>query len=572
MSFLFKLCEICGKAHGNPRNNWCIPCQLSQEYSGNEKIDNFVQEKQLTNSIFEWIPYNQFIDIEEIKNNRFATIYLAKWRDGSLYWDENNSKYGYFDMYGISQKPNTNDYLMIFNDKYFMKYCKLCDQLYSDKSLNLCYPCETEYLRQNHIYWSGNEKIDNFIQERQSEFFLYGPCDSLFEWIPYNQFNEIKEMSNDDQATIYSAKWKDGPLYFDVDDKKYFRTPDTKVILKYLHNSQDIIDQFLNEIKEYLSDFHIRCDDDDGGALYGISQNQDRKNYFMIFDNQYFNTQCKDCHKYTGAYTKLCEKCQINYLKENFTTWSSENKKIDDFIQEKQVEFPHGPLFEWILYNQFNEVKEMSKNNSVTVYSANWEDGPSYWDYSKGKYLKKLNKIVTLKCICNSQNNVDRFLNEAKKYPADNYHSDFKFYGISQEPSTNDYIMVFGDEYFGNYCVICDKKYSGHYNTKWCNLCQIKDLKENLTYWSGNKMIDEIIQEMQLKINNYYDIIFEYIPFSQLSNIKEFNKSITYLAVWKNGPLYWDNLNDKKYIRRSSKVVLKYLHNLQNKDEFLNEV
>lgn len=84
--------------------------------------------------------------------------------------------------------------------------------------------------------------------------------------------------------------------------------------------------------------------------------------------------------------------------------------------------------------------------------------------------------------------------------------------------------------------------------------------KSYILYWSGNKIIDEIIQEMQLKINFSYDIIFEYIPFGQLNNIKELNKSTIYSAVWKNGPLYW---KDEKYIRFSSKVALKYLHNSQ---------
>jgi hypothetical protein len=35
---------------------------------------------------------------------------------------------------------------------------------------------------------SGNEKIDDFIQERQLKT---NKNDVVFEWIPYNQFNEI---------------------------------------------------------------------------------------------------------------------------------------------------------------------------------------------------------------------------------------------------------------------------------------------------------------------------------------------------------------------------------------------
>ena len=38
--------------------------------------------------------------------------------------------------------------------------------------------------------------------------------DIIFEWIPYNQFDDIKEIRKGDFATIYSAIWKGGPLYY----------------------------------------------------------------------------------------------------------------------------------------------------------------------------------------------------------------------------------------------------------------------------------------------------------------------------------------------------------------------
>jgi hypothetical protein len=52
--------------------------------------------------------------------------------------------------------------------------------------------------------------------------------------------------------------------------------------------------------------------------------------------------------------------------------WSSRNEKIDEFIQEKQLKIKdHNDIvFEWIPYNQFNEIKETGRNNLITVYSA----------------------------------------------------------------------------------------------------------------------------------------------------------------------------------------------------------
>ena len=101
-------------------------------------------------------------------------------------------------------------------------------------------------MRKNFTNWtSGNEKINNFIQERQLE--INNSQDSIFEWIPYNQFSVIKEVNKDDFATIYITNWKDGPLYYDNYEEKYIRGPYREVALKYSHNLQNV-DEFLNEV------------------------------------------------------------------------------------------------------------------------------------------------------------------------------------------------------------------------------------------------------------------------------------------------------------------------------------
>ena len=72
--------------------------------------------------------------------------------------------------------------------------------------------------------------------------------DIIFEWIPYNQFNKIKEIGKGGFATVYSAIWKDGPLHYISYKKEYSRKPDKKVALKCLHNSENISSEFLNEV------------------------------------------------------------------------------------------------------------------------------------------------------------------------------------------------------------------------------------------------------------------------------------------------------------------------------------
>ena len=75
--------------------------------------------------------------------------------------------------------------------------------------------------------------------------------DIVFEWIPYNQFSDIKEIGRGGFATVYSAIWKDGPLKWNYANEKYARKSDYKnykVALKCLHNSQNITNEFLNEV------------------------------------------------------------------------------------------------------------------------------------------------------------------------------------------------------------------------------------------------------------------------------------------------------------------------------------
>jgi len=67
----------------------------------------------------------------------------------------------------------------------------------------------------------------------------------IFEWIPYNQLNDIKEINSD----LYSAIWKDGPLYYCFRKREYVRKSSKQnVILELSYNSPSIINELLNEV------------------------------------------------------------------------------------------------------------------------------------------------------------------------------------------------------------------------------------------------------------------------------------------------------------------------------------
>jgi hypothetical protein len=124
--------------------------------------------------------------------------------------------------------------------------CKECSKMYID-DLNAkyewCKPCQIKYFKENFTNWSGNEIIDNLIQETQLK--ISDPNKLVFEWIPYDQFYDAREINNGNITTKYSAIWKDGPSrYF----YKWIRKSNMNVSLKYCHNSPDDTNKLINEV------------------------------------------------------------------------------------------------------------------------------------------------------------------------------------------------------------------------------------------------------------------------------------------------------------------------------------
>ncbi|GBB83695.1 hypothetical protein RclHR1_10390007 [Rhizophagus clarus] len=409
-----------------------------------------------------------------------------------------------------------------------------------------------ENIEKNFINWtSGDETIDSFIQKKQLR---YNGNDAVFEWIPYNELINIKEIENN---CLTTAIWKKGPLFYDKDEKEWIRESYEKVILRFLYNLQDITDEFINKVESYLLKF--------SHGKYGISQNPDTKVYILVFDNHYFRSYCKKCgDKYEHSYI-WCKTCILSLLKNNFTNWTSGNEKIDEVIQKRQSKINNyeDTVLEWIPYNELIYIKEAGENDFAV---AIWTEGPLTYSFIRMRYIRIPRVKVCLKQLHNPQ-----------EITNDEFESLTRgCYGISQNPDTKIYFLIFSYEYFNEYCEKCGCKYNKFEDIRmrWCKQCQINNFKNNFTKWtSGNEKIDEIIQKRQLKIDRYNDIIVEWIPYNELIAIKEIGNDILPTATWTEGPLSYDS-GDRKFVRKSYETVfLKYLYNLQDiTEEFLNEV
>ena len=80
--------------------------------------------------------------------------------------------------------------------------------------------------------------------------------------------------------------------------------------------------------------------------------------------------RCENCgEKYVYAY-KSCKTCLRYHLKKYSAKYRSGNKKINDLIQEIKLEINNASdvIFEWVLYDQFDEIVEIWKGGFATVY------------------------------------------------------------------------------------------------------------------------------------------------------------------------------------------------------------
>jgi hypothetical protein len=84
--------------------------------SGNDDIDKFIQDTQLSDHLFrtsrvlEWITYDRFYDIKYIAKGRFGILYKANWIDGPIVeWDDKNENWKRKDQNKVVALKNLNN-------------------------------------------------------------------------------------------------------------------------------------------------------------------------------------------------------------------------------------------------------------------------------------------------------------------------------------------------------------------------------------------------------------------------------------------------------------------------------
>ncbi|RHZ44137.1 hypothetical protein Glove_756g20 [Diversispora epigaea] len=120
--------------------------------------------------------------------------------------------------------------------------------------------------------------------------------------------------------------------------------------------------------------------------------------------------------------------------------WSSGNDNIDKIIQESQINSVHD--LQWIPYDNFEEIKYIADGGHGSMSSAKLKNGTitdsnsvrRYWSY----YL--IGHSVALKEIKDSRFDMVEFLKAVMT--VDDIYFFAEYYGISKNPSTQNYIIV----------------------------------------------------------------------------------------------------------------------------------
>jgi len=137
------------------------------------------------------------------------------------------------------------------NDEYSKKRhegygeCPTCYRYNTDDSW--CQSCDPKLLTEG--WTSGNETLDELIKSTQLKATKYNNNYHL-QWIPYNDLTNIEKIGEGGFATISKATWLNGERSINYNNKKIIK--DRTVALKKLHNSQNISDEFLNEVNYFI--------------------------------------------------------------------------------------------------------------------------------------------------------------------------------------------------------------------------------------------------------------------------------------------------------------------------------
>ncbi|CAG8743148.1 3815_t:CDS:2, partial [Dentiscutata erythropus] len=174
----------------------------------------------------------------------------------------------------------------------------------------------------------GNQDIDNLIKATHNKQFKY-----RLEWIPFEDFVDLKQIGTGGFSEVYTATWTKGTLK--CANKGFNRNKNAIVVLKVLKDSSNINSAFLKELQNIVESQPnsakrqlVQC--------YGVSQYPNTNNHIFVMSymshgslNEYLSNNFKN---FTWKMKKIILRGIVTGIK-----WIHENKIIHRDIHDGNI-------------------------------------------------------------------------------------------------------------------------------------------------------------------------------------------------------------------------------------------
>ncbi|RHZ65449.1 hypothetical protein Glove_315g65 [Diversispora epigaea] len=200
-----------------------------------------------------------------------------------------------------------------------------------------------------------------------------------------------------------------------------------------------------------------------------ISYNNSPINYHKLINiNSRDPGKCSKCHQ-NYIERSWCHPCNAKRFQNEFGKWTSEDREIDELIQQIQLNANKcQKIIEWIPFDRLENVTYLAKGGFGIVYKAIWLDGFIYshknqkkkW-YEFGKQVvwnRDGKRNVCLKRLSNLTDKIE-FLQEIKNQLKFRGKNAIAIYGITKNPTENEYMMVMDYAGYGSLRNLLNNKF-----------------------------------------------------------------------------------------------------------------
>ncbi|CAB4492788.1 unnamed protein product [Rhizophagus irregularis] len=193
------------------------------------------------------------------------------------------------------------------------------------------------------------EKWKDEMKDENTE--LYSQIKECNE-ISKSKFKKKFNRNNDDESENVQSAYNNPELTYNSDNDNNIQSDSSsEYLLSESEKPRNLWKNFdWNKYQAHVNvtstNFATKSEEINDSVIY-MDDLEKRKEVYGI---------CGEC-KEPGTGYKWCQSCNAKRFKDNFKNWTSENKDIDEFIQQSQLNSVHNSkCLEWIPFEKFQNI------------------------------------------------------------------------------------------------------------------------------------------------------------------------------------------------------------------------